>query len=103
MCRITTRRWSTGRGLIRPTRPTTGARATGRMAVRFWVRAWHSARAMRLGAGPAAEVIGAETPTSTGTTTTSTSIGQAAAVETGITTSITGRACATTTETSPTE
>src|SRR6478752_10869944 len=91
-------------GLIRPTRPTTGARATGRMAAQFWARAWHSAQAMRLGAGPAAEVIGAVTPTSTGITTTSTSIGQAlAAVGLGTTGPSTGRASVTTTKASPTE
>src|SRR5689334_10712575 len=87
MCRITTRRSFMVHGLTRRTRLTTGAPATGRMAAQFWVRAWHLARATRLGAGPAgpaAEVIGAVTPTSTGTTTTSTSIGQAA-VETGTT------------------
>jgi hypothetical protein len=37
----------------RRTRLTTGAPATGRMAAQFWARAWHLARAMRLGAGPA--------------------------------------------------
>src|SRR6187551_787305 len=106
MCRITTRRSFMARGHTLPIHPTTGARATGHTAAQFWARAWHLARAMRLGAGPAgpaAEVIGAVTPTSTGTTTTSTSIGQAAAVETGTTGPSTGRASVTTTKASPIE
>src|SRR6185312_1466274 len=106
MSRITTRRSFMVHGLTRRTRLTTGAPATGRMAAQFWARAWHLVRAMRLGAGPAgpaAEVIGAVTPTSTGTTTTSTSIGQAAAVETGTTGPSAGKASVTTTKASPIE